>query len=481
MNAVVPLRAQLQALSTVDLSYVAWQLRWSKARRPKQVAPEGEWDVWPIITGRGWGKTRTGAEWIAKEAWNDPGSISGVIAPTFQSDIIDTCFEGPSGLLNVIPPELVKNWNRSEAHLWLMNDSLIRGFAATEPERLRGPNLSRVWADEVAAWRYLRQTWEMMEFATRLGEHPRVVVTTTPKPLKFIKDLMAEHKRVLTTGALFENKENLARKFVEKIMKYDGTDLGKQEIYGELLSFEDYGIIKRRWIKLWPKDKPVPKSHFTLQSYDTAFKVKVKNDPTAHIAVIVVRPDERSPFVVLLADAWTEKLLYPDLRDKVQKTYDKYTYDPSDRQADAILIEDKGSGQSLIQDLQRINLPVFAYDPLGMDKIQRANLVSFLFKQGSFYVLESKKEGNEGNPVKWAEPFLDQLCSFGPDMLEVIERSSKQAKQTDDIEDGEHDDWVDATTQAMKFLYDAGWVRSTLDLKEEVPEEQPKRMNPYAA
>lgn len=423
--------------------------------------------------------TRTGAEWLAKEAWNDPGSISAVIAPTFQSDVLETCFAGPSGLLNVIPPELIANWRSSDAHLELVNGSVIRGFSATEPERLRGPNLSRAWCDELAAWKYLQRTWDMMEFATRIGKKPQKVITTTPKPLKFIKDLMAEYSDTLTTGALMENRANLAEVFVRKIMRYDGTDIGKQEIYGELLSFEDYGIIKRRWIKLWPNDKTIPKSHFTVQSYDTAFKVKVKNDPTAHIALIVFRPDDKSPLSAMLCDAWTEKMLYPDLRDKVVKSFKDYTYDPSDRPTDAIVIEDKGSGQSLIQDLQRIGMPVFAYDPLGMDKIQRANLVSFLFKQGSFYVPESKL--NPGEPVKWARPYLDQLCSFSPDMLEVIERSSKQATQADDVDAGEHDDWVDATTQAMKYLYDAGWLTTKLDLPDEPEEEQPKRVNPYAS
>lgn len=473
------LRAELQALATSDLAYIAWQLKWAQERRPKQIPPQGEWDVWPIITGRGWGKTRTGAEWIAKEAWNDPGSISAVVAPTWQSDVLDTCFEGPSGILNVIPPELIRNWRSSDAHLFLINGSLIRGFSATEPERLRGPNLSRAWCDEVAAWRYLKQTWEMLEFATRLGLNPRIVVTTTPKPLRFVKQLMTEHRRTLTTGALMENRANLSAIFVKKIMKYDGTDIGKQEIYGELLSFEDYGIIKRKWIKLWPADKPIPKLHYIVQSYDTAFKVKVKNDPTAHSAWGVFRPTDKSAFCSLLLDAWRDKMEYPELRDKVKKHYTDYTYDALERPTDAILIEDKGSGISLIQDLQRIKLPVFAFNPGNMDKIQRANLVSFLPKQGSVYVPESKRD--PGEPVKWARDFLEELCSFGPDMIDVIERSSKQATQADEPEDGEHDDWVDTFTQAHKFLYDGGWLTSTLDVPDEPDEEKPKRANPYAS
>jgi len=472
------LRSELQQMSTQDLAYIAWQLEWSQQRRKKQIAPSGEWDVWPIITGRGWGKTRTGAEWIGREAWNDPGSISGVIAPTFEADVKQTCFEGPSGLMNVIPSELIKVYKSSDAIIELTNGSLIRGFAATEPERLRGPNLSRAWCDEVAAWKYLAATWSMLEFATRLGK-AQIVITTTPKPLKFIKDLITNYRKWLTTGTLYENKDNLAAKFVKKITKYEGTDLGKQEIYGEVLNFEDYGILKRRWIKLWPADKKIPKLHFLLQSYDTAFKIKVKNDPTAHLAIGIIRPTERSPFVAIILDAWDDKMLYPDLRDKVKKGYDKYTYDDAERQTDVVLIEDKGSGQSLIQDLQRVKVPVFAYDPGNMDKIQRANMVSFLVKQGSLYALESKKK--PGDPVQWVQRALDQICSFSPDMLEVVERSSKQATQNDGPEEGEHDDYVDALTQALKYLYDAGWLTSNLDAKEEEPEEEPKRGNPYAA
>lgn len=474
----VPLRSQLQNMTTEELAYIAWQLRWAKQRRPKQTAPEGEWGVWPIITGRGWGKTRTGAEWLGKAAWNDPGSVSGVVAPTYQSDLIETCFAGPSGLLNVIPPELVESWRSSDAHLTLKNGSVIRGFAATEPERLRGPNLSRAWCDEVAAWKYLKQTWDMLEFATRLGDAPQIVVTTTPKPLKFIKNLMTEYRRTLTTGALLENRDNLASQFVKKIMRYDGTDLGKQEIYGELLSFEDYGIFKRRWIKLWPADREIPKIHFQLQSYDTAFKVQVKNDPTAMCAFGIFRPNDRAPFACMLLDAQRDKMEYPELRRWVKRNYTHVTYDRHEKETDAVLIEDKGSGTSLIQDLQRVNVPVFGYNPGRMDKIQRANLVSFLPKQGLLWVPESRKR--PGEPVSWAEPYLDELCSFGPDMLEVIVRSSKEAKQADDPEDGEHDDWVDVTTQALKFLYDAGYLTSALDDDPEPDVEKPKHVNPYA-
>lgn len=425
--------------------------------------------------------TRTGAEWLGYEAWNDPGSLSLVIAPTFESDVLGTCFEGKSGLLNVIPPALIDSWSSSKAILRLKNGSIIRGYAATEPERLRGPNASRAWCDELAAWRYLQATWDMMTFATRIGARPQVVVTTTPKPIKFIKDLMALYKAVLTTGTLFENRMNLADKFVKKILKYDGTELGKQEIYGELLNFEDYGIIKRKWIKLWPAHKKIPKIHFLLQSYDTAHKVKVMNDPTGFGAFGVFRPTDRSPFSVMLLDAWDEKLEYPDLRAKAVKQYSDYSYDEEERKTDAILIEDKSSGQSLIQDLQRLRLPVFPYNPGNMDKIERAHMVSFLPKQGSLWVPESKKE--PGEPVKWARPYLDQLCSFGPDTHIMIERQHRAANMNGvtDEDTNDHDEYVDVTTQALKYLYDAGWLTTNLDPEDDPQEEKTKTVNPYAA
>ena len=163
---------------------------------------------------------------------------SDLIAPT-SSDIRGVCFEGESGLLNVIPRELISSYNSSIAQIELKNGSLIRGFSAEEPSRLRGPQFHRVWCDELAAWQYVDETWDMMRFGLRLGDDPRVIITTTPKPIelvrKLLKDATKKNSRIhVTRGSTYDNAANLAKSFLNEITQYEGTQLGRQEIHAEV-------------------------------------------------------------------------------------------------------------------------------------------------------------------------------------------------------------------------------------------------------
>src|SRR5690606_13931260 len=118
-----------------------------------QLPPEGDWLIWLVLAGRGWGKTRTGAEWVKANALGQPGSRWAIVAPTY-ADARDTCVEGESGLLSVLAPDQVHTWNRSLGELILTNRSRVKLFSADEPERLRGPQHHGAWCDELAAWRY---------------------------------------------------------------------------------------------------------------------------------------------------------------------------------------------------------------------------------------------------------------------------------------------------------------------------------------
>lgn len=188
------------------------------------------------MAGRGWGKTRTGAEDVADFAmWNDGVRIA-IVAPT-SADARDTCVEGESGLLSCIPPSYILNWNRSLGELILTNGSRFKLFSAQEPSRLRGPQFHRAWCDELASWQY-PDTWDQLMFGLRLGEDPRVVVTTTPKPTNLIRSLV---KRIggdvlITRGKTMENAQNLAKTALDNLLeRYAGTRLGRQELDAELL------------------------------------------------------------------------------------------------------------------------------------------------------------------------------------------------------------------------------------------------------
>ena len=208
--------------------------RWKAKARQNQITPDGDWLTWVILAGRGWGKTRTGAEDAAWAGMANPGWRIAVVAPT-AADARDTCIEGDSGLLNVLPREAVQTWNRSLGELILVNGTRYKTFSADEPERLRGPQHHRAWADELAAWRY-PEAWDQLMFGLRLGDHPQAVVTTTPKPTPLVKTLVAAKTSHVTRGSTFDNAANLAPSALQMLKeKYEGTRLGRQELEAEIL------------------------------------------------------------------------------------------------------------------------------------------------------------------------------------------------------------------------------------------------------
>lgn len=334
--------------------------------------------------------------------------------------------------------------------------------------------------DELAGFsspEIMQRAWDMAMFGLRLGDKPQVVMTTTPKPVPIIQEFIKKYRAqregkrldegliLLTTGSSYENKTNLARTFFNQLVQYEGTVLGRQEIHAEVINMEEMGIIKRSWFKLWPANKPLPFFDFIIQSYDTAFTEKTHNDPTACQVWGVFRPDKDSPYCVMLIDSWTDHLQYPDLRKRVETDFKTVRYggnpnDPYDRgqPPDIVLVEEKGSGITLIQDLNRSGVPVRAYNPGKMDKVQRLHAVSHLVANGRCYIPESTKVPGEFRT--WATDFITEICVF-PNSL--------------------HDDQVDAFTQALALLRDQTWL--TID-KEEVEEryadDAVQRTNPYA-
>lgn len=211
------------------------RLKWRLRARPNQLTPDGDWNTWLILSGRGWGKTEVGAQDMAKFGQEHPRSRLAIIAPTF-GDARDTCVEGETGLLTALPPSAVTNWNRSLGELTLTNGTHYKLFSGAEPERLRGPQHHRIWFDEWAAFTYPQAAWDMAQFGLRLGVHPQVVVTTTPKGIKPIRDLRRREDAFVTVGSTFDNEANLPASTVAALReRYEGTRLGRQELYGEIL------------------------------------------------------------------------------------------------------------------------------------------------------------------------------------------------------------------------------------------------------
>lgn len=204
--------------------------------RPSQLPPKGLWDIWLVLAGRGFGKTRTGAEWVRAKV--QAGAKRLAIIGETQKDLEEVMCEGDSGLLSVFPPKLRPEYSRKPVSLKFHTGAIGLGYNATQPGQLRGPQFDAAWCDEIAKWRYARATWDQLQFGLRLGDHPQVMVTTTPRPIELVRALVggSEGKTVVTRGRTLDNSNNLAGSFLERIQaRYGDTRLGRQELDGEIL------------------------------------------------------------------------------------------------------------------------------------------------------------------------------------------------------------------------------------------------------
>jgi phage terminase large subunit-like protein len=207
---------------------------WPQWARDGQKPPPGDWRVWLLLAGRGFGKTRTGAEMVRRLIGMRTARHVALVAPT-AADARDVMVEGESGLLATAPPWDRPEYEPSKRRLTWENGAIATTYSADEPERLRGPQHDFAWCDELAAWRY-PEAWDMLMFGLRLGLDPRAVVTTTPRPTKLIKALVADPKVTVTRGTTYDNAANLAPGFLEQIVRrYEGTRLGRQELDAEIL------------------------------------------------------------------------------------------------------------------------------------------------------------------------------------------------------------------------------------------------------
>jgi predicted phage terminase large subunit-like protein len=451
---------KLKKLSERDLRMLMFFQKWRTTRRAKQTPPEGLWSEFGILAGRGFGKTVTGSHWILEAALLDPLAAknpSAIIAPTLN-DVRYTSFEGPTGILSILPPELLAKdgYNRTNLIVTLDNGHIIRGFSAEEPERLRGPQFCRVLCEEIAAWQKDQETWDMMQMGLRLGPNPQVMWITTPKPKEFIRKLVQpQDRRIIYNGSTYDNRSNLPDSFFKQLTVYEGTTLGRQELNGELIDGEEGGIISRNWLKLWPAKTPLPTFDYIVVSLDTAFTEKAidKRTQTADPTACTVwggfwHEDKRA---ILLLDCWDEMLGLPALIKKA-KSEMKVAYgtdedkplirpmigpnrtESAGRKPDILLIEDKGSGRSLIQMLAQEGVSAHAYNPGRADKTARLHIVSHIFARGQVFVPESER--NPGKLKSWAEPFVNQLCAYsGPGSTR-------------------HDDYIDTATQAIRLFID---------------------------
>jgi len=342
------------------------------------------------MAGRGFGKTRLGAEWLAAKAVRNPGVRCAIVARTF-SDTRNVCVEGVSGILNILREyDAVKDWNKSNGILTLKNDSIIQTFSADTPDSLRGPQFHYAWCDELAAWQY-EDTWNQLQFGLRLGDHTQAVITTTPRPTKLIKDLVKRETTVVTRGSTFDNAENLSQSaLLEMQTRYAGTRLGQQELYGAILDDNPGALWSRASLEA-ARVKDTPYLIRVVVGIDPAVTSGEDSDSTG----IVVAGLSGDGHYYILADY--------TLKASPQVWAEKAVYAFELHKADRIIAETNNGGDLVVHLLQQVKntIPVKKVTA-SRGKAVRAEPIAALSEQGKLHM------------VGYFPELEDELCEYEP-------------------------------------------------------------------
>jgi predicted phage terminase large subunit-like protein len=367
---------------------------WRAKARPEQLAPDGDWLTWLVLAGRGFGKTRAGAEWVQELVEAGPPKRIALVGAT-AADVRDTMIEGESGILSIAPRWCRPEYEPSKRRLTWPNGCLAFAYSADEPDRLRGPQHSHAWADELGAWNYASDTWNMLQLGLRLGAHPRCLVTTTPRPIKLLKELVARDGKdvVVTRGSTFDNAANLPPNFLSQIKeRYEGTRLGRQELHAELLTDTPGALWQLEWLD---RDR-------VMQAPSELKRIVVAIDPAGSSAEgadetgIVVAGIGGDGYAYVIEDL--SGRYSPS--DWARRAIDAYRRHKADR----IIAEQNFGGEMVAATLRSIDRSVsFKSVHASRGKVIRAEPVAALYEQGKVHHVGTFAQ------------LEDQLCSFAQD------------------------------------------------------------------
>jgi len=391
---------------------------WSFWARDAQIEPEGNWNTWFINAGRGFGKTRTGVEWVRDQVKKGKKRIAAVAAT--NSDIERVMVKGESGFLSVCwkgdktyagKKMGFPEWSPTKRSLTWENGAVVQFFSAEEPERLRGPQFEIAWCDELAAWNKDIDTWDMLQFCMRLGKHPRVVVTTTPKPTKLVRKLMKDDKTYVTGGSTFDNAANLAGTYLEAVKaQYEGTRLGRQELYAEVLEEAEGALWNTEMLeKAEIKYEDVPHLNRIVVSLDPAVTANKESDMTG----IVVAGIDVNGVAYVLGD-YTDRLSPQAWAAKAIELYHKH-------QADRIVAEANQGGDMVKTTLhgEDETVPVKLVRA-SRGKYARAEPISALYERGLVKHISNPPDGANLNELETQMRTWEPLGSIGsPDRLDA--------------------------------------------------------------
>ena len=430
-NGVLPISASdLRALPDNKAQEILSQLSrkqleelqhtWEFWARPQQLEPAGkDWNTWFINAGRGFGKTRAGVEWVRQKVKKGHKRIAAIAAT--NSDIERVMVKGESGFLSVCwkgdktirGAELgFPEYSPTKRALTWKNGAQVQFFSAEEPERLRGPQFEFAWCDELAAWNKDIDTWDMLQFCMRLGKHPRIMITTTPKPTKLVRRVLKDPKTIITTGSTFDNADNLATTYLTAVKaSYEGTRLGKQELYAEVLEEAEGALWDTDTLDSCQVDRAdVPDLKRIVVALDPATSANAESDMTG----IVVAGVDVNGIVYVLGD-YTEKLSPQGWASKAISLYNTY-------QADRIVAE-KNQGGDMVRrtlEVEDETVPIKLVHA-SRGKMARAEPVSALYERGLVKHVRNPEDGANLEELETQMRTWEPLGSIGsPDRLDAL-------------------------------------------------------------
>lgn len=378
--------------------------RWDAHARPKQLPPPGDWGVWLVLAGRGFGKTRVGAEYVRMMV--DTGQAKRVaLVAKKASEARDVMVEGESGILACYPPGSPRrpHYEPSKRRLTWPNGAIATTYSAEEPDELRGPQHDTAWCDEIAKWKYPDDTWSNLMMGLRLGKDPRCVATTTPQPIPLVRMLVNDPTVHVTRGTTYENWDNLAPTFRTFIGRYEGTRLGRQELEAELLDDIEGALWTYERIEAARIQRAPATLTRVVVAIDPAVTNNEESDETGMIVAGIAPcrckaqkdddPDEEHAFV--LHDA-SGRYSPNEWAAQAVRLYRGH-------KADRIVAETNNGGQMVEDTLRTVESSVsYRAVHASRGKATRAEPVAALYEQGKVH------------HVGMLPTLEDQLCSWVP-------------------------------------------------------------------